>query len=83
MNVDPDPQHQAFLAALHRAVGAEGGDIDALQLLAVASQFVGQLIAAQDARKCTAAMLMDIVAKNLEIGNMACITANTQGLTKQ
>lgn len=78
-----DPKHQEFLDALQRAVGAEGASIDAVELLAIASQFIGQLIAMQDARQYTADGLMQVVMNNIEIGNIVCITANTEGLTKQ
>lgn len=39
------------------------------EMLAVASYFVGQLVALQDQRKITPAMAMEIVGSNIEAGN--------------
>lgn len=43
------------------------------EMLAVAAHFVGQLLAMQDQRKLTPAMAMQIVASNIEAGNMGVI----------
>lgn len=43
------------------------------EMLAVASHFVGQLVAMQDQRKLTPAMAMQIVASNIEAGNQGVI----------
>ena len=44
------------------------------EMLAVASYFVGQLVALQDQRKMTPSMAMQIVAANIEAGNQHAIT---------
>lgn len=72
----PTPAHEAFLAELKATLGSSGKDLDAQVLLAIASQFVGMLLAMQDQRRMTPAMGMEIVARNLEIGNATAIEAN-------
>lgn len=71
----PDARHEAFLAELKAALGNSGKDLPAEELLAVASQFVGMLVAMQDQRRFTPDMCMEVVARNLETGNMAAIEA--------
>lgn len=43
------------------------------EMLAVASYFVGQLLALQDQRKMTPAMGLEIVSSNIEAGNAQAI----------
>lgn len=52
------------------------------EMLAVASYFVGQLIALQDQRKLTPAMAMQIVSSNIEAGNQQAMAevAGASGL---
>lgn len=55
--------------------------MSALELLAIAANMVGKLIAMQDQRTITPRRAMDLVVMNLEIGNqqvMASIS-NTKG----
>lgn len=51
------------------------------EMLAIASYFVGQLVAMQDQRKLTPAMAMQVVADNIEAGNQHAINelAGAQG----
>lgn len=72
-SVAPDARHTAYLNELKAALGNSGRDIDAAELLAVTSQFVGMLIAQQDQRRMTPSMAMDIVANNIEIGNASAL----------
>lgn len=44
--------------------------MDALEILAIAAYTVGQLVALQDQRTVTPAMAMEIVANNIEAGNL-------------
>ena len=69
----PDERHTAYLEGLKAQLGGPGADIPADQLLAVTSQFVGMLIAAQDRRTMDGAKAMEIVARNIEIGNETAI----------
>ncbi len=51
----------------------ESGDISAMETLAVLSYCVGQCIALQDMTKVTPKMAMDLVSKNIQIGNMDAV----------
>lgn len=48
---------------------AEARGLSALEMLALAANLVGKLIAMQDAAKITPAQAMEIVGKNIEQGN--------------
>lgn len=65
----PSAQHQAFrddlIAALRKHERLKPDE-----MLAVAAYFVGQLIALQDQRSMTPAMAMELVATNIEAGNI-------------
>lgn len=66
----PDEQDQAFMKALKDQMPA---DMPAQRILAITSQFVGQLIALQDNSKITPDIAMQIVSENIEIGNRAAL----------
>lgn len=70
--VQPTPELIAFMDDLKAALGKHT-QLDAMQMLAVGSQFVGNLIALQDQRRVTPAMAMELVARNIEIGNAEAI----------
>lgn len=65
---DPTPQHKAFRDDLI-AVLRKYPDMQADEILAISSYFVGQIIALQDQRKMTPEKAMKIVASNIEAGN--------------
>lgn len=48
-------------------------DISAMQQLAVLCNIVGKLIAFQDASKYSPAMVMEMVARNIEQGNLEAV----------
>ena len=50
-----------------------GAEMPPEELLAVAAYTVGQLIALQDQRTTTPDMAMEIVARNIELGNSEAI----------
>lgn len=64
------PEDEAFLKALKEQMPP---DMPAQRILAIVSQFVGQLIALQDQRRITPDMAMQIVSENIEIGNQAAL----------
>lgn len=66
-------RHQAFVNALLNALRDEFGDLPAEEMLAVASQIVGRMVALQDQRRFTPAAVMQIVAINIEAGNQDII----------
>ena len=76
----PTPE---LIAAMDDTKGVIGRHqhLSAQHLLAVASQFVGNLIALQDQRKMTPAMAMELVSRNIEIGNQVAVESltNTEG----
>ncbi len=72
----PTPEHEAFLAELKSTLGSTGKNLQADVLLAISAQFVGMLIAMQDQRRFTPQMAMEIVARNIEVGNATAIEAN-------
>jgi len=65
----PSVQQLAFRGALEAAIAQHGATLDATELLAVTSHLVGQLIALQDQRRYTPAMVMQLVQDNIEQGN--------------
>jgi hypothetical protein len=76
----PTGQHHAFRDDLV-AVMRKHHHLSSMEMLALASHFVGQLVALQDARKVSPAMAMELVALNVEAGNASAISdlMNTKG----
>lgn len=70
----PNDEDNKFLADLKAQMPA---NMPAARILAITSQFVGQLIALQDQRKITPDMAMQIVSENIEIGNRAALMTLT------
>lgn len=70
---EPTAAHLAYRAAIEQAIRDHGATLDALDLLAITSHLVGQLIAFQDQRKVTPAIAMEVVQRNLEQGNAEVI----------
>lgn len=69
----PTPELIAAMDDMKAVIGRHQ-HLSAQHLLAVASQFVGNLIALQDQTKMTPAMAMDLVARNIEIGNQTVVS---------
>lgn len=63
------PEHEVLYQELIALVNKHAGKLDALQMLAVASNMLGKLVAMQDQRTVTPDMAMEVVAKNIEYGN--------------
>lgn len=63
------PEHEVLYQELIALVNKHAGHMDALQMLAVASNMLGKLVAMQDQRTVTPDMAMEVVAKNIEYGN--------------
>ena len=69
-----DPKHEAFyqdFAALLRK--HEGNNMLPIEMLAVASNLLGKLVALQDQRVTTPAQAMEVVTRNLIAGNQQVI----------
>ena len=63
------PKHEVAFQDLCGLVSRKANEMTALELLAVASNMVGKLIALQDQRTMTPDAAMRIVMRNIEIGN--------------
>ncbi|MDE2426348.1 MAG: hypothetical protein KGO96_10635 [Elusimicrobia bacterium] len=69
------PEHEVTyqeLADLLKRRADKG--ISALEVLAIAANMVGKLVAMQDQRSVTPEMAMEVVARNVEVGNQQVIT---------
>lgn len=62
------PEHEVAYQELI-ALAAKHPDLPAPELLAIAANMVGKIVAMQDQRTMTKAQAMEIVARNLELGN--------------
>jgi hypothetical protein len=76
-----DKTHVAFREELIGVMKKYGDDLSAIELLAITSVLLGQMIAVQDQTKYTSKQIMDLVAKNLELGNQEAVDnlMNSQG----
>ena len=63
------PEHEVLYQDLVALVGKHAGKVDGKELLAVAANMLGKLIAMQDQRKITPEMAKEIVIKNMQHGN--------------
>ena len=64
-----NPEHEISYQDLCKLVNRHANKLTSLELLAVAANMVGKLIALQDQRVITPAIAMEVVAKNIEYGN--------------
>lgn len=65
----PTAQQLKYRKALEGAIDSAGRDLQAAELLAVTSHFVGQLIALQDQSKYTNDQVLTLVIENIQQGN--------------
>lgn len=63
------PEHEVAYQELTALVSKHADKLTPLELLAIAANMIGKLIALQDQRKVTPALAMETVAKNIEAGN--------------
>ena len=70
----PTDEDNKFMADLKAQMPP---NMPAQRILAITSQFLGQLIALQDQRRITPDMAMQIVSENIEIGNRAVLMTLT------
>lgn len=75
------PEHEVAYQDLCKLISRHADKLTALEILAIASNMVGKLVAMQDQRTITGPMAMEIVAKNIEYGNQDVIDqlSNSQG----
>lgn len=77
-SIEPSARHLEFRDGAI-ALLRQFEDLPAVELLALASHMVGQLVALQDQTKYTAAQLMDLVGENIEAGNAEAIASSFGG----
>ncbi len=63
------PEHEVVYQDLIDLMSKRAGEVSAVEMLAIAANAVGKLIALQDRRRVTPEMAMEIVVKNIEVGN--------------
>lgn len=63
------PEHEVVYQDLAALLRKHADEVTALEVLAIAANMVGKLIALQDQRVTTPDVAMGIVIKNLELGN--------------
>lgn len=67
------PQHEVAYKDLTALLKKHSNHLTPLDILAIAANMVGKLIALQDQRTVTPEMAMEIVAQNVEQGNLHII----------
>lgn len=70
-----NPEHEITYQELTALIAKHtvSGKLSSLEVLAIAANMVGKILAMQDQRKITPAKAMEVVAKNLELGNAQVI----------
>ena len=75
--VEPDERHHAFKRDVDELLKKHSEKLQAVEVLALASQLVGMIIAFQDQQTMTSDRAMKIVSLNIETGNkMAVVEVN-------
>jgi hypothetical protein len=67
------PEHEIAYQDLARLIRKHANKLTSAELLAVAANMLGKLVALQDQRTMTPAQAMEIVALNIEEGNRQII----------
>ena len=73
MRLESKPEHEVAYQDLVRLLNKHAAKIDAQEMLAIAANMLGKLVALQDQRIMTKDMAMEIVIRNLELGNQQAI----------
>lgn len=63
------PEHEVAYQDLCKLVNKHADKLTSLELLAIAANMLGKLVALQDQRSVSPSMAMKIVAENIEHGN--------------
>jgi hypothetical protein len=64
-----EPRHEVAFQEIADLLKRHAGHLSALEILAIAANMVGKLIAMQDQRTETVPQVMKMVAENIEMGN--------------
>ena len=65
----PTAAHRAFRDDTIMLLKKHAGNLDAKEMLALAAHLVGQIIAMQDQRTVSREIALEIVTRNIEVGN--------------
>ncbi len=68
------PEHEVTYQELVALVNRHATEMTALEILAIAANMIGKIIAMQDQRSITTDMAMTIVTRNIEIGNQQALS---------
>lgn len=71
--IKPTTKHHAFRGDLIALLKKYAGNLNAAEMLALSAHLVGQILAMQDQRTVTREMALEVVGKNIEIGNAEAI----------
>jgi hypothetical protein len=72
------PEHEVVYQELIALVNRHAADLTALEILAIAGNLVGKLIALQDQRITSSTVALETVIQNLEQGNRQALDALEQ-----
>lgn len=72
------PEHEVAYQDLCALVNKHADQLSSLELLAVAANMLGKLVALQDQRKVTPAMALEVIAQNIEHGNQQVLAQLTR-----
>lgn len=64
-----NPEHQVTYLELNSLLRKHAGHLSPIEVLAIAANMLGRLVAMQDQREITPEIAMQVVSKNLQIGN--------------
>lgn len=70
---EPTLKHILLMCEFKDVLQRNAQNLSAQDMLAIAAQLVGNIIARQDQTKMTPAMAMELVCANIEIGNAVAI----------
>lgn len=81
MEVLVRPEHEVAYQDICALVSKHATELTAAELLAVAANMIGKLVAMQDQRTMSPKMAMKVVARNIEVGNRQVLgqIAKTKG----
>jgi hypothetical protein len=72
-SIEAGAAHAAFKVDIDAVLARHAGALSAIEMLAIASQVVGMLVAYQDQRTVTLDMALETVNQNIEVGNALAI----------
>lgn len=67
------PEHEVFYQDLAKLLGRHGDKVTAEEMLAIGANMIGKLLAYQDQRTMTRERGLEIVIRNIELGNQQAI----------